>query len=70
MQRLLFIFLAASSAFAQTYPAFRWIKSIAGSGTDQVVGMGTDSSGNIYIPATPTRPIFRCRRRRRVNLRR
>ncbi len=45
----LIICAAACCASAQNYPAFRWIQQIDGSASDAVVGIGTDSTGNIYI---------------------
>src|SRR5580704_18041223 len=49
---------AACCAGAQGFPAFRWIKQIDGSSSDSVVGMGTDSTGNIYIAGNTTSTDF------------
>jgi hypothetical protein len=45
-------------AGAQSFPAFRWIQQIDGSSSDAVVGLGTDSTGNIYIAGNTTSTDF------------
>jgi len=43
---------------AQTFPAFRWVQEIDGSGMDQFAGIGTDATGNIYIAGSTSSPSF------------
>jgi hypothetical protein len=59
VSRTLIAFLAlAPLCCAQTFPAFQWIVEVDASGSDQLVGLGTDAQGNIYLAGTTQSPNF------------
>jgi uncharacterized protein (TIGR03437 family) len=59
MFRLLFAFgFIASICGAQTFPAFRWVQEVDGSGQDQFAGMATDAVGNVYVVGSTASPNF------------
>ncbi len=59
MFRFVFAFLAiVPFCRAQTFPAFRWIQEVDGSGMDQFAGIGTDAAGNAYVAGSTTSPNF------------
>jgi hypothetical protein len=59
MSRALVAFLAlAPLCCAQTLPAFRWIVEVDSSGSDGLVGLGTDTQGNVYLAGTTRSPDF------------
>ena len=58
MSRLLVVFVVSTCAWTQALPGFRWIQELNGSGSDTVIGMGTDAVGNTYIAGNTTSPDF------------
>ena len=58
MLRLAFALLFISISFSQSYPAFRWIQEVGGTGSDSFAGLATDSQGNTYIAGSTFAPTF------------
>jgi len=56
---LLTLLALAPLSFAQNLPAFRWIAEVDDSGSDVLVGLGTDVHGNIYLAGNTQSPNFR-----------
>src|ERR1700730_14646107 len=52
------LFLSSCCACAQTLPTFRWLQQVHGSGSDNVIGIGTDAAGNAYFAGNTTSPDF------------
>ena len=42
-----------------TAPALRWVLEVDDSGLDQVIGLGTDAQGNVYVAGNTTSPKYR-----------
>jgi Beta-propeller repeat/IPT/TIG domain len=52
-------FLAvASFCCAQSFPSFRWIVEVDGSGADQLAGLAADAQGNTYLAGTTASSNF------------
>jgi uncharacterized protein (TIGR03437 family) len=49
MLRLGPLLILVPLCFSQSFPAFRWIQEIGGTGTDSLAGIGTDAAGNVYL---------------------
>ncbi len=52
------LFLIASYSFSQNFPALRWVQQLDNLGTDNLVGIGTDAQGNIYLAGSTASPHF------------
>ena len=54
MRLRILVWLAMASIAHGQSAAFQWVQQIGGSQGQSVVGIGTDSSGNVYVAGNTT----------------
>lgn len=55
---IVLLLLATFPVPAQSNPAYRWVKELAGTGQEVLSGLGTDAAGNIYVVGSTRSSAF------------